>query len=254
MAEHATRSEHPLPAVIMHWVHILSFFLLIVTGFVIHAHVTSVFGAIRQTHFIAMYVFLLTAITRIYWAFAGGGSSPMGKTYKVRDWRFFILNGQDWRLLGRWIAYYLFIRKTRPFTDKYNPLQKLTYGVLFPLGIIVLALTGFSMFQPTQAGMAWFANIFGGLNGVRLIHYWAMWVMIVFFAIHLYLALFEDVVQVPLMFVRYVPKRYRVQGDYPLEGTRPGAGSSPKPAAPASSAMGSGAGGGPTGSSSSAGM
>jgi Ni/Fe-hydrogenase 1 B-type cytochrome subunit len=217
MAEHATRSEHPLPAVLMHWVHILSFFLLIATGLIIHAHVGSTFGAIRQTHFITMYVFVLTAITRIYWAFFGGGSSPMGKTYKVRDWRFFVLNGEDWRSLGKWIAYYLFIRKTRPFTDKYNPLQKLTYGLLFPLGIIVLALTGFSMFQPTAAGMAWFSNIFGGLNGVRLIHYWAMWVMIVVFAIHLYLALFEDVVQVPLMFLRYVPRKSRLRGDYPVE-------------------------------------
>lgn len=217
MAERATRSEHPGPAVAMHWLHILSFFVLIATGIVIHGHYSTgiPFGTIRQIHFVTMFVFVLVAVTRIYWAFFGAGSSPMGRTYKVRDWRFFVLNGEDWRSFGKWIGYYLFIRKTRPYTDKYNPLQKLTYGVLFPLGVVVLAFTGFTLFQPTQAAMAWFADIFGGLNGVRLIHYWAMWAMIIVFLIHLYLAVFEDVVQVPLMFVRYVPEKYRVPGDYP---------------------------------------
>jgi Ni/Fe-hydrogenase 1 B-type cytochrome subunit len=217
MIERATRSEHPWPAVVMHWLHIVTFFVLVITGFMIHAHVSGAipFGTVRQIHFVTMYVFVLTAITRIYWAFFGGGSSPLGQTYKVRDWRFFVLNREDWKSLGKWISYYLFIRKTRPFTDKYNPLQKLTYGLLFPLGILILALTGFALFQPTQAAMSWFANIFGGLNGVRLIHYWTMWAMLILFLIHLYLAVFEDVVQVPIMFIRYVPHRFRVRGDYP---------------------------------------
>ena len=34
-----------------------------------------------------------------------------------------------------------------------------------------MALTGFAMFEPTASAMLWCANILGGLNGVRLIHY-----------------------------------------------------------------------------------
>lgn len=219
MAERATPSEHPLPAVLMHWVHLLSFFLLIGTGMVIHSHTDTgvTFATIRQTHFIAMYVFVLTAVTRIYWAFFGAGSSPMGKTYRKRDWKFFVMTGRDWRTLGAWIAYYLFIRKTRPFTEKYNPPQKLTYGLLFPLGILILALSGFAMFGPTAAAMAWYADLLGGLNGVRLLHYWTMWAMIIVFLIHVYLAVFEDRVQVPLMLFRHVPRAHHVPADHPAQ-------------------------------------
>ncbi len=42
-----------------------------------------------------------------------------------------------------------------------------------------MALTGFALFQPTAAAMAWWANLFGGQNGTRLAHYWCMWVLIV---------------------------------------------------------------------------
>jgi Ni/Fe-hydrogenase b-type cytochrome subunit len=216
MAHNVTRLEHPWPAVIMHWFHLLSFFVLIVTGLVIHAHsdVLGPLGVIRQVHFLAMFVFVLTSITRIYWAFFGAGSAASGTLVRKRDWRFFGPSGADIVAFPKWIAYYLFIRKIKPPIEKYNPLQKLTYVLLFPLGILIMALSGFAMFQPTAAAMVWFTNAFGGLNGVRLMHYWTMWVMIMFFMIHLYLVLFEEPVQAAVMLARTVPEDMRVPGDY----------------------------------------
>lgn len=217
MAHGVTRLEHPWPAVIMHWLHLLSFFVLIVTGLVIHAHTAALgtTGFNRQVHFIAMFVFVLTTITRIYWAFFGAGSAASGGLVRKRDWKFFGLNGHDFRTFGSWIAYYLFLRRSKPSHEKYNPLQKLTYVLLFPLSILVMALSGFSMFQPTAEAMAWFTNAFGGLNGVRLMHYLTMWVMIVFFMIHLYLVVAEEPVQAASMLTRTVPEDRRVPGDYP---------------------------------------
>jgi Ni/Fe-hydrogenase b-type cytochrome subunit len=172
---------------------------------------------VSQVHFVAMYVFVLTTVARIYWAFFGAGSAALGGLTRHRDWRFFGLNKADIATTPQWIAYYLFLRKTKPHAVKYGSLQKLTYAVLFPLAILVMALSGFAMFEPTSGAMLWFANIFGGLNGVRLMHYMTMWILIVFFMIHLYLVIVEEPGQAAIMLFRTVPRGRRVSGDYPAE-------------------------------------
>ena len=77
MSHKFTRLEHPWPAVLMHWAHLLAFFVLIGTGLQIHAHSAwfGPIGTVSQVHFVAMYVFILTTIVRIYWAFFGAGSA-----------------------------------------------------------------------------------------------------------------------------------------------------------------------------------
>jgi Ni/Fe-hydrogenase b-type cytochrome subunit len=219
MSHKLTRLEHPLPAVIMHWAHLLSFFVLIATGLQIHAHTNwfGPLGAVSQVHFIVMYIFVLTTIVRIYWAFFGAGTAALGGSKRHPDWKFFGLSWADWKAMPRWIAYYLFLRKSRPHVIKYNPLQKLTYVALFPLGILVMALSGFTLFEPTAPNMVWFANIFGGQNGVRLMHYETMWILIVFFMIHLYLVVVEDPGEASTMLIRSVPKSMRADSDYPAD-------------------------------------
>jgi len=204
----------------MHWVHLLSFFVLIATGLQIHSQ-ADWFGTmtfVRQTHFIAMYIFILTTIVRIYWAFFGAGSAPTGSLQRKRDYKFFAMSKNDWKSLPQWIKYYLFLRKTRPYTEKYNPLQKLSYMVLFPLGILVMALTGFALFTPTAELFSWVTNILGDLNVVRLTHYFAMWGLIMIFMIHLYLVFVEDPKEAAIMLLHNVPEGDRVPGDYPSAG------------------------------------
>ena len=100
MSHKLTRLEHPWPAVTLHWAHLLSFFVLIATGLAIHAH-SDVIGSmqfVRQTHFIVMYVFILTTVMRIYWAFFGAGSARAR-----RDWSVIVTGvssdstGADWK-------------------------------------------------------------------------------------------------------------------------------------------------------------
>jgi len=219
-----TRLEHPWPAVLLHWAHLLSFFVLVATGLQIHAHTNTfgTLGTIQQVHFIVMYVFVLTTVVRIYWAFLGRGSAALGGLSRHRDWKFFGLSWTDWKSLPKWLAYYLFLRKERPHVVKYNPLQKLTYVLLFPLTILVMALTGFAMFQPTAVAMSWLTALLGGLNAVRLTHYLVMWVMIVFFMIHLYLVIVEDPSEASIMLWRSVPEDQRVAGDYQDKPVAPG--------------------------------
>ena len=227
MTHELTRLEHPWPAVLMHWAHLLSFFALIATGLAIHAHAGwfGPLGTVRQVHFVVMYIFILTTVIRIYWAFFGAGSARLGGLARERDWHFFGLNGADVKSTPSWIAYYLFVRKTKPDVVKYGSLQKLTYAILFPVGILVMALSGFAMFAPTTGSMMWFTNVFGGLNGVRLMHYWTMWILIMFFMIHFYLVIVEEPAQASTMLFRTVPQSMRVPGDYtePTSGAASGA-------------------------------
>ncbi len=216
MAEKMSRAEHPLPAVLLHWSHLLSFFVLIATGLLIHSPNPNI--APMQTadtvHFVAMYVFVLTTVIRLYWAFFGAGSATLASIKPIRDYRHFAITRLDLKTVGGWLKYYLFLRKDHPYTPKYNPLQKLTYGYFFPLGILAMALTGFAMFAPTAPAMSWLTAVLGGQNGVRLTHYLGMWILVVVFLIHFYLVLFEDVKELPNMLFRHVPDKYRVAGDY----------------------------------------
>jgi Ni/Fe-hydrogenase 1 B-type cytochrome subunit len=217
MSHTFTRLEHPWPAVFMHWAHLLAFFVLIATGLQIHAHTNWLgpLGSVRQIHFVAMYVFVLTTVARIYWAFFGAGSAALGGLQRHRDWRFFSLNWEDVKSTPSWISYYLFMRKEKPRVVKYGSLQKLTYAILFPLGILVMALSGFAMFPPAAGAMLWYTNLVGGLNTARLIHYLAMWVLIVFFMIHFYLVIVEEPAQASIMLFHTVPTSARAPGDYP---------------------------------------
>ena len=232
MTEKMTRAEHPLPAVLLHWVHLVSFFLLMGTGLYIHApvHGLSTMSAMQEVHYVTMYVFVLTTIVRIYWAFLGAGSANLGSIKRVRDYKHFALTALDAKTLGATAAYYLFLRRSRPYSPKYNPLQKITYGYVFPLLILFMALTGFSLFLPTQASMSWFIAWFGGQNNVRLTHYLGMWVLFAIFMIHFYLVVFEDLKELPNMLLRFVPEKNRVLGDYPA-GEVPDGGTrvAPKP-------------------------
>ena len=216
MSHKFTRLEHPWPAVLMHWAHLLSFFVLIATGLQIHAHENwfGVLGAIRQVHFVAMYVFVLTTVARIYWAFFGAGSAALGGLERHSDWRFFALSWADVKQTPAWIAYYTFLRKEKPHVVKYGSLQKLTYMLLFPLGILVMALSGFAMFTPTAGALLWYTNMVGGLNTVRLVHYLCMWVLIMFFMIHFYLVIVEEPAQAQSMLLHSVPEGMRAPGDY----------------------------------------
>lgn len=203
---HPAREEHPLPAILLHWAHLISFFVLTTTGILIHRPSGAIeMELVRTAHFVAMFVFLATFVARVYWAFFGGGSSNAGSSVRIRDWRHFAPERSSRGTLWPTAKYYLFFRKTRPYAAKYNPLQKTTYALLFPAGIVVMAVTGFTLYAPTVEYMLWFATLVGGFETVRAVHYFTMWVMIAFVMVHLYLVVFEDIREGALMLFGIAP-------------------------------------------------
>jgi Ni/Fe-hydrogenase 1 B-type cytochrome subunit len=196
------REEHPLPAMLMHWVHLLSMIGLVITGLFIHRPFAAWnMEMIRNIHFWLMYFLIINLVVRIYWSFFGAGSSTHASTRKIRDYRYFGPQAENRRKLGPVIKYYLFLQKEHPVTGKFNPLQKTTYVFWIPL-IIVQAITGFSIYGPTQTWPFFnsLTNMLGGAQMMRNYHYLIMWLFIVTVAIHIYLAVAEDASAFLLMF------------------------------------------------------
>ena len=87
-----------LPVRFCHWINALSIFILAVTGFIIadppaimsgaEASDSYWFGTVRAIHFITAYVFLLSTIVRLYWAFNGN--------YYANWRRFFPFDKRAW--------------------------------------------------------------------------------------------------------------------------------------------------------------
>lgn len=184
----------------MHWVHLIAMVVLVFTGFFIHRpFFVAAMSTMRNLHFTFMFVLILTAIVRVYWAFLGGGSAAPGSRAKVRDYRFFGVQKENRGQLFQTLKYYLFLRKTHPPTAKYNPLQKATYMVWLLL-IAVQALTGFALWTPTAGALQPLTYALGGVQYVREYHYLIMWLFLITVAIHVYLSLAEAIWQFPLMF------------------------------------------------------
>jgi Ni/Fe-hydrogenase 1 B-type cytochrome subunit len=190
MADHplATPEEHPVPAVIMHWVHLISLAVLIFTGFYIHwPFFPGAMGMMRNLHFVFMYVFILTAIVRVWWAFLGAGSAPLGSHERRGDYKFFGPQAENKGTIGGTIRYYTFLQKDAPPVIKYNGLQKGTY-VFWLFLIAAQAITGFALWTPTARFFLPMSYALGGITYVRMFHYLGMWLFIITVAIHIYLA------------------------------------------------------------------
>jgi Ni/Fe-hydrogenase 1 B-type cytochrome subunit len=206
-----TREEHPLPAIIMHGIHLVSLAVLIFTGFYIRSPFFSgAMGIMRTLHQIFMWIFVFTTVTRIYWSFMGAGSAPPGSRTKQPDRTWF----NPFRRRGEakfteTIKYYLFIRKYYPSTYKFNPLQKSTYLLWAFILIPLQLLTGLCIWVPTRAFFEPFTYMLGGLAAMQAYHYVIMWAFIITAGIHMYLVMAEVARELPMMFAWREPKRRR---------------------------------------------
>lgn len=198
------REAHPLAFVVTHWINLISFIMLILSGFYIHYPAFGGFmGVARGAHFFFMFLLLANMIVRIILAFVLD-SSPTEGTHKVhRDYKNWLPQKLNRHQLGAWIKYYLFLKKDHPLAAKYGVPQKLSY-VAIPFLIIIMAITGFCLYGPTM-NMAFFSllnDAVGGPMNMRIIHYFMMFVFIIFIIIHVYMANIEGFAPTKAMFLR----------------------------------------------------
>lgn len=180
--------NHPLPLVAMHWIHLLVMGLLLISGLYIHyVFWPGWMGAMRQIHFVSMYVLVIVLVARGYWAIFGG-----------RDLKNFFPQSENRGQFLEIIKYYTFIRKTHPVTAKFNSVQKLTYDFWAVL-IVLQAITGFALYWPNLYFFPALNGWVGGLVHMRMIHFLIMWLFAITVAVHVYMSLAEDFAEFPSM-------------------------------------------------------
>lgn len=191
MSSHAHyREAHPLTFVITHYINLICMILLAFSGFYIHYPFFDGFmGVARGMHFVAMFVILINLIFRILAAFFVKTAVDLGSREADKDYKNWLPQAKNRHQLFQTVKYYLFFRKEGVISAKYGSLQKIAYLATIPLTFIQ-AYTGFAIWGPSM-DLGLFAgglDFVGGPMNMRIIHYFGMWVFIVFTMIHAYLA------------------------------------------------------------------
>jgi len=198
------RQAHPLPFVITHWINLLSMLVLIFTGFYIHfPFFDSWMGIARGVHLLCGFIVFINMLLRVILAFVVK-SAPYGGSRELdTDIKSFMPQKDNRHQFGSWIKYYLFIKKDHPLGGKFGVLQKCTY-ILIPLLIIVMFFTGLSLWGATASVGPFGAlnTLVGGVMIMRIIHFYLMWVFILFIFLHVYLSTIEGFAPIKLMLFR----------------------------------------------------
>ncbi len=221
------REAHPLPFVVTHWINIVCMFLLILTGFCIHFPFFPDFmGVARGIHVAAGFVLIVDWIVRMILSFVID-SAPTGGTRKVvRDYKTWLPQQDNKHQLGAWIKYYLFAKKEHPLGAKLGVPQKCTY-LLIPWVVLLMGYTGLCLWGPTM-DFPFFAagvNLVGGAESMRIIHYFGMYLFIIFIFLHVYLSCVDGKALPKLMLMRrespgltYDPDKHVIVGYDDLSG------------------------------------
>jgi Ni/Fe-hydrogenase 1 B-type cytochrome subunit len=187
-----------------HWIRFFSIFALTVTGFylayvfvapeVSSEPVLFLNAKVRMWHQIFGFVLIAVTIFKTYLFFFD--KSGVAKLEKISFW--------DAISPKVWIAqlkYYLFLGEHPKLKGAYNPLQFAAY-VFFYIVLALLCITGVILYvhvyheglggllypiaRPVEA-------LFGGLANVREIHHIAMWIVLIFVPVHVYMVIFNSI-------------------------------------------------------------
>ena len=185
---------------IWHWVTAICIVVLSITGYFIgspppslggEAYEHFLFGWIRFTHFAAGMILGVAFVLRLYRALVGGPHAR--QIFFVPFWSI-----AWWKDVFAEIGWYLFLSKPKEYIG-HNPLAHAAMFFMFVLPMIVLLLTGFALYAE-QAGIGtmwysvfgWVFSVLGESMTVRLWHHVAMWIVIIFSMVHMYMAIRED--------------------------------------------------------------
>ena len=216
------REAHPIPMRITHWVNLVCMALLILSGFLIHFPFwAALTGVARGLHVFCGIVLLVNCIVRIVLAFLCTSAPTGGTRNKVRDYKTWLPQDDNKHQLGAWIKYYLFMKKDHPLSAKLGVPQKISYLAVAFL-ILIMAYTGFCLWIPTSEWTFFAAgtSFVGGAMSMRIIHYFMMFVFIIFTMLHAYLVFIEGTANAKLMLLGkehgglvYDPYRHGIVGE-----------------------------------------
>lgn len=184
----------PLPVRVFHWIMFVCVIILLFTGFYLHSPISYIklpLSLIRKVHSMFGLILIANLAGQIYYYAA---------TKKFTEILF--LPG-DFANIRSFTRYVLFITEGHPNFGRYNPGQKMLF-TLWGLAVLAASFTSMILLFPERT--FWIQRILGGLNVVRIVHYF----IAIFFAssipLHLYLVFTEEPAKLQAMFTGYVNK------------------------------------------------
>jgi len=190
------------PVRIWHWVMMIAMLVLIPTGYLIgspwsgpreDAAYTYFFGNVRMIHFIAAMVFVVAFLVRLYWAIIGNHHARA--IFVLPVW-----SGSWWKGLFSQMRYYLFLKKESALWIGHNPLAQFAMFAMYVLGSIVIILTGLALFSEQfgwgslwMSAFGWVNTLLGSSQMVRTVHHFAMYYLMIFAVVHMYMVFREDI-------------------------------------------------------------
>ncbi len=186
----------------LHWAAFATILTLCLSGWLIgsarltYAGTTGdpyFIGYLRLVHFIAGWLLVSMGILRIAGLFLA--------STKYQHWRaLFPISLKDLKNLYRVGRNYLLcIFEHGPHYIGHNPLQQVAYTGIYLIALLAI-LTGFCLYSAYDAnhwlfGYFFWLNDLIGIQYVRLIHLFMLWIFLAFIPIHVYLAIRADTVE-----------------------------------------------------------
>lgn len=177
---------HPLYVRITHWINALAILIMIGSGWQIY-NASPLFPFTFPTgvtlggwlaggllwHFAAMWLFMINGLVYVMLGFAAGRFRR--KLLPIRP-----------REVARDLAAAATGRLSHDDLTRYNAVQKLLYAAILVTGAVIV-LSGLAMWKPVQL---WeLTLLFGGYEGARLVHFFAMAGIVLFLVLHIVMAL-----------------------------------------------------------------
>ena len=172
---------HPLAVRITHWVNALAIFIMIGSGWRIY-NASPLFedftfpkdytiggwlGGALQWHFAAMWLLVVNGLVYVAYGVIAGHFRRSFFPISARA----VLRDISHALRGR-LAHEL---------GMYNAVQRLAYVGVVAIAIMIV-LSGLAIWKPVQ--FQEIAELMGGYEGARLVHFFCMWTLVAFIVIH----------------------------------------------------------------------
>lgn len=185
-----------------HWLNALVVVILCVTGYFIGVPPPSalgdtsslyVMGWIRFLHLASGYMMAIFAVTRLWLTFVEKGIAH--QLFLPAIWRAEWFEG-----FMRQIKWNLMMVSKPTRYVGLNPLGGIAMLFLFVLPAFVTIVTGFAMYAEVTGHdswqyllFGWVTALFGNTMDLHVIHRLAMWTIVLFSFIHIYIAVREDI-------------------------------------------------------------
>lgn len=181
---------------LFHWAFALAIVFLVTTGFYIHFPWSNsvIEGSrsfpvaeMRYIHFVAGFVFIAAVLTRLYLWFFGNRQEKI--------WDCAPITPSNIKDFFSTLAYYLYLKSENKPRLGHHTLAGAVYIVTIGLAFFQIVSGLWMLYPESVFWQKWGVAIFATQAQARLIHYLLTWYFIIFTCIHLYILIWNDIME-----------------------------------------------------------